>query len=210
MSFCTNCGTILIKNSKFCPACGANVLAAKIGDNPLEKHSKDNGLGEKIVPKPERGRANNLFKEKAQDFIKEKAQGFIKEKAKGFVSKNISKSENSEIASELNVSNNKTNKAINKWTWLYIIMNVILVLLGSQSEEVIGVLIFSVVVLGIVFFRIKTAKPYNWFVKIILVIQLILLVALIVESVQYISIFTLVFMGLLLTNLAVLFKGNNS
>lgn len=218
MFFCTNCGTTLIQNAKFCPACGTNVLATKMSKNPVEKHSNENDTGRKIVPKPERGRANNLFKDKAQDFIKEKAQNYVKEKAQGFVSKNSSQSENSTKQSTINNNSqtqntenkNVSNKnGINKWTWIYIIINALLMILGSQSDKVMGVLIFSVLILAIVFFRRKKEKPYNWLVKIILVVQLILLFALIAESIEYISIFTLVFMGLLLANLALLFKGNN-
>ena len=114
--------------------------------------------------------------------------------------------------SETQTPENQTiskGKTINKWTWIYIIMNALLLILGSKSEEVVGVLIFSVIILAIVFFRRKKEKPYNWLVKIILVVQLIFLVALIAESIEYISFFTLVFMGLLLANLALLFKGNN-
>lgn len=207
MSFCTNCGTPFIKNAKFCPACGANLIVSKMGDYITDTLSDDKNMGRKIVPKPEKGRANNLFKKQTQDFIKEKAQSFIKEQTQEFVKKNISQSEKPTKPSELN---NKTSKKLNKWTWIYVIINALLMYVGSQSEEVLGVLFFSFFILLAVFIRRKKEKPYNWLVKIIMIIQLVLLVALIVENIEYISILTLLFIGLLVTNSILLFKGNNT
>ena len=210
MSFCTNCGTPHIQNAKFCTACGANLIVRKMDNNSLNKLSDTKDSRRKIVPKPEKGKASNLFKKQTQDFVKDKAQDFIKDKAQDFVNKNISKPNNKPEPLNTSEPKYKTPKKINKWTWIYIIINILLVVLGSQSDEVIGVLIFSVLILVIVFFRRKTAKPYNWLVKIIQVVQCVLLFALIAESIEYISVYTLVFIGLLLANLILLFKGNNS
>jgi hypothetical protein len=210
MSFCTNCGTPHIQNAKFCPACGANIIVRKMDNNSINKFSDTKNSRRKIVPKPEKGKASKLFKKQTQDFVKEKAQDFIKDKAQDFVNKNISKPKDKPDPSNTKEPKNKTPKKINKWTWIYIIINALLVLLGSQSDEVIGVLIFSIIILGTVFFRRKKEKPYNWLVKIIQVLQIVLLFALIAESIEYISVYTLVFIGLLLTNILLLFKGNNS
>ena len=52
---------------------------------------------------------------------------------------------------ETQTTENKTasiKNTINKWTWVYIIINGFLVLLGNQSEEVTGVLIFSVLIIN--------------------------------------------------------------
>jgi uncharacterized membrane protein YvbJ len=116
------------------------------------------------------------------------------------------------ISKTKTIENNSVSntKSFNKWTWIYILINILLVILGSQSDDVMGVLIFSVLILVIVFFRRKSEKPYNWLVKIIQVIQCVLLFALIAESIEYISVYTLVFIGMLLANILLLFKGNNS
>ncbi|MBP9600262.1 MAG: zinc ribbon domain-containing protein [Lutibacter sp.] len=209
MKYCTHCGTELTGNTKFCTSCGTKTEMSngKI-EKPLMYKGESKSLKDKAMDFGKKSLQNDFGKQ-----VQDGATNYVKSRLEESFSSNTLK-ENPTInnISETQTPENQTiskGKTINKWTWIYIIMNALLLILGSKSEEVVGVLIFSVIILAIVFFRRKKEKPYNWLVKIILVVQLIFLVALIAESIEYISFFTLVFMGLLLANLALLFKGNN-
>lgn len=210
MKYCTNCGNELKGTAKFCSSCGTKI---KISNKKVEKP---------LMYK----RESKSLKEKAKDFGKQTAQKNIEKSIQNQATKNVKSKIEESISTNIQKEKHTKNtvsqtqntdnilltekKGINKWTWIYIIINALLVILGSQSDEVMGVLIFSIVIIAIVFFRRKKEKPYNWFVKIIQVIQMVLLFALIAESIEYISVFTLVFIGLLVINIILLFKGNNS
>ena len=231
MSFCTNCGKPITGNSKFCPACSANVIVPKRGNNSEDKLSEHNDVVRNKVPTPVRGRANNLFNEKTQDFITGKAQSIVENKTKEtieyYAKKKVDATENrppiSEAIKPAKTSNNasKTSvssaKKVNKWIWIYAFLSVLLLFMGYQSERIIWLLILSVVILLLVFLRRKKEKPYNWMIKIILVLQLIFLAAFIIGEIefmsivsQYFSFFMLLYIGLLVSNMMLLFKGNKS
>lgn len=200
MSYCSNCGHSLTGQNKFCPSCGTKVLGVA-----TKQHLT--GYQEKMY----KNVAISLKKE-GQNFVTSKA----KEALSSFAKDKFKTSESTQAISEVfkpertATNEEKSMKKLNKWTWIYVILNGLLIYLGYQSGEVIGVLLFSVLILFIVFLRRKKENPYNWVVKIILVIQVIFLVALVVERLTYISAITLLLIGLLLTDLILLFKGNNS
>jgi hypothetical protein len=210
MKYCSHCGNELIGNIKFCPACGSNteVLKSKV-EKPLMYKRESKSLKENVIDFGKKTLQNDVGKR-----IQDKTTNYVKSKVEETLSSNASKEKQTiKNISETQTIENKTssiNKSVSKWTWIYIIINVLLVYFGNQSEEVMGVLIFSILILGIVFFRRKKEKPYNWLVKIIMIIQLVLLVALVAESIEYMSFLTLLFVGLLLSNILLLFKGNNS
>ncbi|MFA5297844.1 MAG: zinc ribbon domain-containing protein [Lutibacter sp.] len=204
MSYCSNCGHSLTEQNKFCPSCGTKVLGVAI-----KQHLT--GYQEKMY----KNVAVSLKKE-GQNFVTSKAKETLSSYAKNKFRTTESTQAISEIFKPERTDTNEekatmsSTKKLNKWTWIYVILNGLLIYLGYQSGEVIGVLLFSVLILSIIFLRRKKENPYNWLVKIILVIQLIFLVALIVERLTYISTITLLLIGLLLTDLILLFKGNNS
>lgn len=68
-----------------------------------------------------------------------------------------------------------TPAGVNIWTWLFLIVSVIIAVRGYLYYEVIGILFCSFIVLLSVFIRRKKEKPYNWFSKLIIVVQLLLL-----------------------------------
>jgi len=210
MKYCSNCGHELIGNIKFCPSCGSkNETSKKQVEKPLMYKREGKSLKDKAIDFGKKSMQNDVGKR-----IQEETTNFVKSKVEeSFTTKTPKEKVVKSNITETQTTENKTvsiKNTINKWTWVYIIINGFLVLLGNQSEEVTGVLIFSVLIIGIVLFRRKKEKPYNWLVKIIMVIQLVLLVALAAESIEYMSILTLLFIGLIVANIILLFKGNNS
>ncbi|MBI9040598.1 zinc-ribbon domain-containing protein [Lutibacter sp.] len=204
MSYCSNCGINNPLEAKFCPSCGT-----KIGIEASKKH---------LSSYKEKMYKNTIIG------LKNEGKKIVENKAKEVFNSALSKSKNiseesqsiSEVFKATKTFNNEveepnsSTKKINKWTWIYIIITVLLLYFGNQSEEVIGVLIFSILILGIVFFRRKKEKPYNWLVKIIIGVQLIFLVALVADRLENFSAITILFIGLLITNIMLLLKGNNS
>ena len=205
MSFCSNCGQKLPTQIKFCPNCGTKI------SNII---SKEHQIGYK-----EKMYKNTVIslKKEGENFIKNKANEAFTTFAKNKFTATESKRPISEVFKPKRVNTvaskeslpEKTKK-FNKWTWIYIIINGLLLYLGNQSEEVLGVLFFSFFILLMVFLRREKEKPYNWWVKIILVVQLIFLIALVADKFEYVSAITLLFIGLLVSNFILLFKGNKS
>ena len=114
---------------------------------------------------------------------------------------------NKKAESYLEETSSKTG-GITIWTWIYLIINALLVYLGYRIETVLGTLLFSVVVLLLVFLRRDKPKPYNWLVKIILLLQLVYLILVLPEGILYLGINTLLLIALFITNFILLFKGN--
>jgi len=66
---------------------------------------------------------------------------------------------------------------IKKWLLVYVAVNILFVLFNSGSEEITGILIFSVLIFLIYFLRKKRTKPFNIVLKILLALQMILAVS---------------------------------
>lgn len=206
MSFCSNCGQKIAAQIKFCPSCGTKVLGAA-----TKQHLT--GYKEKMYKK-----TVISLKNEGQKFIENKAKEAFSSFAKNKFKTAESTQPIAEVfkpyktfdnEDEVNTSVSSASK-INKWTWIYVVINTLLIYIGNQSDEVLGVLFFSFIILLIVFIRRKKEKPYNWLVKIFLIIQLVFLIALVVERLEYITFITLCLIGLLVTNFILLFKGNNT
>jgi len=96
------------------------------------------------------------------------------------------------------------------WTWLYLIVNLILAFRGYLSSEVMAIILCSAVVLLSVFFRRKKPKPYNWATKLLIVVQMVLVASILYHHVmgQYFTLSSLLFAALLYIDFSLLFKGN--
>jgi uncharacterized Zn finger protein (UPF0148 family) len=208
MSFCSNCGQKLATQIKFCPSCGTKISGVT-SDLTSPQHLKE--YQEKMYK-------NTVIslKDEGRKIIENKAKETFSSFAKHKFKTSESTQPIAEVFKPAKTFNNEVNKPvssaskINKWTWIYIVINALLVYFGNQLEEIVGVLFFSFFILLIVFIRRKKEKPYNWLVKIILVVQLIFLIALVADRLENITVITILLMGLLITNLMLLFNGNKS
>ncbi|MCG6187307.1 zinc ribbon domain-containing protein [Maribellus maritimus] len=201
MAFCTNCGQQLITRAKFCPACGTKILAT-------QSQAYTSGYKEKMVKGVEQQLKSSMRSKATSSFQKNASQWV--EKGKTVAEKtrnNVKPKSKSNPAVENDVSGGVTI-----WTWLYLIVNIILVIQGYHINEVLGILLFSVIVLVIAFTRKKKAKPYSWLVKIIVVIQLVFLAALIYQRVmaQNFTFTALLFAALFFVDFKLLFNGNKN
>ena len=110
---------------------------------------------------------------------------------------------------------NKKNEAKNLLIY-YFSLNIPLYILNSGYDEIIGVQIFSLIILITFFLRLKKEKLVNWFMKIIFVLQLILIFSIFMTQSEYLFanffsvLITLSLFGIFIINLILLFKGNKT
>ncbi|MDD4777236.1 MAG: hypothetical protein PHV53_02995 [Fermentimonas sp.] len=99
---------------------------------------------------------------------------------------------------------------VNIRTWLYLVVSLIIGFRGYLSNEVIGILFCSFIVLLSVFIRRKKEKPYNWFSKLIILVQMIVVASILYRHVmsQYFTLTSLLYAALLYIDFSLLFKGN--
>jgi len=204
MSYCHQCGQTLMPSAKFCPACGAKILVAAKTEIRNEY-------------------AQKMYKNVVQSLEKQ-GKSYVEKQVKNQIDKIIPKPGNfSESTQQINevfrpsaTSNQNESKPIASqsgvdiWTWVYVGINAILLYLGYKSDEVIGVMLFSIIILLFVFLRISKPKPYNWLVKILLILQALLLLAFAVEKIEYPNSNMLLMLLMFVINLRLIFKGNKS
>ncbi len=103
-----------------------------------------------------------------------------------------------------------------KWLFVYVVVNILFVIFYSGSEEIKGILIFSVLIFFIYSIRKKKAKPFNIFLKILLGLQIILAVSTIMIQLEYImwSIYSLIVLSclglLVFVDIKLIFNGNKT
>lgn len=200
MAYCTKCGKPLLPAAKFCPACGTQIIA---GQNT----SYASGYKEKMYKGVEqqlksslRSKASSSFQKNASEWIeqgKTEAKKVQEVTSKRKVTESVKK---------------ETPGGVTIWTWLYLIVNIILAVQGYRINEVLGILFFSFIILALVYSRRKKAKPYNWLVKLLLVVQVVFLAALIYLRVmdQNFTLTALLFGALLFIDFKLLFNGNKN
>jgi L-cystine uptake protein TcyP (sodium:dicarboxylate symporter family) len=97
---------------------------------------------------------------------------------------------------------------VNIWTWIYAAVNAFLIFLGYRNDDVIGVVLFTIAILLLVYMRRNKPKPYNWLVKIILILQALVLLAFVVVRIEYFNIIALLMIVVFFVNIRLIFKGN--
>lgn len=209
MSYCPNCGIKLIAGSNFCGGCGT-----KLGSIQL---SQESGFRKEYAQK--------MFKNTVQSIAgdpKSMAKNAMTEalgKSTAGLSQSATPSFGSSAAST-SKKNKKTSSTqsrkggVDLYTVNYFILNTLIYGFMHEEEGVIIPLYVSPIILLIVFIRMNSSKPYNWLVKIFLVIQLLLLLFVIlgywfVLDFELLNIiYTIPLVLLFLLALRLLFRGN--
>lgn len=100
---------------------------------------------------------------------------------------------------------------------IYLLINFVLKAISPYNENIMGIFIYTWIVLAIIFFRRNKENPFNWFVNIFILLQAILVFATGMMTVQFInsggdSTEAVVQLGLLalllITIIILLIKGN--
>lgn len=222
MAYCTNCGQPLLGQVKFCAGCGTKVVAELI-------QTYATGYKEKMYKGVE---------QQLKSSLRSYAESTLRKNISRMAEKGISAvldpppipgptpvsqipvSQPSPVEKKSTTVSQPTateppieyevNGGITIWTWLYVIVNVIIAVRGYLSNEVIGILVCSIIVLLLVFTRRKKVKPYNWLSKLLIVVQMVVVASILYRHVmgQFFTFTSLLFAALLYIDFSLLFKGN--
>ncbi len=100
---------------------------------------------------------------------------------------------------------------------IYLALNFVLKTFSPHSEEIMGIFIYTLIVLAIIFIRRNKDKPFNWLLNIFISLQAILIFATGMMSLEYVdaggdSMGVIIQLGLLvlllITIIVLLYKGN--
>ncbi len=171
MSYCVNCGSKIDSTTKFCPSCGEKVVSETQKKRKPPKMEMDKGVVKSL---------------------KEETSNFIKSKVKKTVTPKISK-EKLTVADTVTQENYTRSKPINtknpiqKWMIFYFVINFILLYLYSGQKEVIGISLFSSIIIISYLIRRKKEKPFNLVLKIVLILQILLVVSTLFQNIEFMA-----------------------
>jgi len=169
MKYCTNCGSVLNDETKFCAGCGEKAsLPSEKGKKPSKKKSDTNNM--------EKGVVKSLKKE-TSNYVKSKIKNTISSNPD--ISKSIKKSSTLQDVFQSNPTNkiDSNSNPAKKLMIYYFLLNIPLYFINTSDDEILGILFFSVILLITYFIRIKKEKPFNIILKIIMGLQLLLMFA---------------------------------
>jgi cation transport ATPase len=205
MKYCFSCGQQLQQDLKFCPACGAAINKTSAGNEGIKMHKRQS--------KSLKSQISNNVKEKAQNYLKDQAKSAFENSNNSFKDKEDLSSEftkkNSTLKTQSSIQEAKTNK-LGFWTLIYLGASILLAL-AKPSDEKIGLLFFTVIILLFALIRYKKSKPYNLALKIIIVVQMVFTVALLAAFLEsgYGNLPMINLALMLFAQIMLLFKGNN-
>lgn len=203
MAYCTNCGTEITSNSKFCPNCGAKTT---VDSNKSKRRPPPKRKMQKGVVKSIQDETTNYVKSKVKETLKPKVP---KEK--------LTTDNTAEAQNTISESKAAPSKKVKKWMLFYILFNIPLYFINTGDDEITGVLIFSAAVLvGYAIYALQKVKekPYTIFLKIVLVLQSLLAVSGIMSYLEYIdsggsSLIAVISLALLvILNIRIIFRRN--
>ena len=199
MAYCTNCGTEIKNESKFCPSCGTKTA--------LDANKS------KRRPPPKRKMQKGVVKS-----LQDETTNYVKSKVKETIIQEVPKTKQKlkdDTGSQTLDKNTKTTKKGNKkWVILYFVFSFSLLYLFNEEDEIIGLAFFSIIVLITYFVRKKKEKPFNIFLKIILSLQVLLSISILMMNLEYMSsngysvLAVLLNTLLIFTIIMLFFKGN--
>jgi uncharacterized Zn finger protein (UPF0148 family) len=188
-AFCPQCGSPIKSEARFCPACGGALASFSQEKKPnLTKGQSKSYSGS--VPTPPKSQILQKVKE-------------VLPKMEQAVPKSFSPSS---VATEAQVQATLDKAG----SWGFLLVNLLLMFLGYQSDTVLGILFFSLIAGLFLFLRRKKPKPVNWVIKVILILQVIGLLALILDSMEYLGLISALMILLLVVDLRLIFKGNQT
>lgn len=103
------------------------------------------------------------------------------------IAREIPKKDHSIDKNNLGITQIAENQSSKNWLLIYIVVNILFVLFNAGSEEITGILIFSVIIVLIYFIRRKKDKPFNIVLKILLILQSILAFSTIMAGLEYVT-----------------------
>ena len=206
MKFCPNCGKELPEGVKFCPYCGYKIV------------QDSNGIQESTARKMSKGVTKTLdFSDTVEN------SGSDVQPAKPTTRARHKKKQEPVIEDMQESLEAKVVESTGKYTLpnnaivMYFIFNIILMISNTYNDEIVGIVIYTWIVLVIMYIRRNKEKPFNWLLNIFLTLQGVLVFAAGMMTIAYIdaggdSVGAVVRLGLLvslfISILVMLYQGN--
>mgnify|MGYP000845315514 FL=1 len=223
MAYCTNCGQPLMGQAKFCPGCGTKVVVEQMRTfatgykekmykgveqqlkSSLRSYAKST-VQKNVSRMTEKG--ISAVQEAISNSLSEKEASAVDDKSTSKKIKTESGDKKSTHVAEPPFEEVKGGVTI--WTWLYLIVSVIIGFRGYYANEILRILLVSLIVLLMVLIRRKKAKPYNWLTKLIILVQMVLGGYILYQHVmyQFFTFTSLLLAALLYIDFTLLFNGN--
>ncbi len=211
MQYCTQCGTVISSQAKFCPSCG---LEMSFKSHAVEKTEDLPGKMEKGVTKSLQDSAEPISKRQIQEPVDE-----VMPKQDTFERKTADTHQHAEPPEiprhqipepKRKGGETQAKPGLTFWIWIYLVLNMALGFLAFRMEEVIWVLGLSLCIFLGVLIRKDKIIPFNWLIKIFIIGQMILLPELLYPRIQFMMIdaVTLLLLIILFLDIMMLFKGN--
>ena len=204
MKFCPNCGKELPENVKFCPYCGYKIA----------QDSDD--IQESLVTKMSKGVTKSLDFSDTADNSEASMQSEILTPKRRY--KKHKQRESNTLDDRVEEMDSVGQYSLpTSAIVVYFILNFILIIGNPGSDEIMGIFIYTWIVLAIIFFRKNKEKPFNWLLNIFLTLQGVLVFATAMMITNYLdagadsigAIILLVVLALMfLTILVMLYQGN--
>lgn len=160
MEYCTNSGQKLKASTKFCTACGEQVLLTTTEKrNKVEQYSEAISIPNVDLP--------------ASSSIKNILLGF------------------------------------------YVLLNIPLYAMSGGDDQMLGFLIYSIVITIVIAVRIKKENTFNWVLKILIGLQLLFVLSILMSQIEFLfvdllsSIATILFFLIAIVLITMLIKGNS-
>lgn len=218
MQYCPQCGTAISTQALFCPSCGLEMS--------LKNSSED--FQNKPLEKMQKGVTKSL-QDQAQEFVENQMQQNVNELSKSvnqttekWVSEDVNSTHEFDKDPEINQPNKIENSHfqntkngknyVSYWIWIYLVFNVILAYFGHRIPEVQFTLLLAIFTIIMVWIQKNNPKPYNWLVKILLLLQMAVFVLLEMRWYEFIfqSPTSILIAILFFINFIQLFKGNKN
>jgi len=211
MSYCNNCGTKISSNSKFCPNCGNKI---SIQTEKSKRRSPPKRKMQKGVVKSLQDETPQVMESELKEHFFSDIQNNVEEKLSKFTDHNFDGEDDfyEDEIEEKSLKNTKSYKTT--LIWIYAILNMSLLSFSNVNEMILGYMFYTVIIIIVIFIRIKKEKTFNWLLKILLVLQILTAMSVIVMSnMEYMfeqPVFvSSILIGLLITKLLMLIKGNS-
>ena len=188
MKYCSQCGTAISTQAKFCPSCGLEITSKTLfNEEPVEP-----------APKMQKGVTKSL---------EDSAQEFVQKQTNEIVSKTMPAT--TQTVAQQNSSTPKSY--VTFWLWVYLALSIgVVAYRGYEFNNISLAAAMSVLTVAIVLFRRKKPNPINLLVKIILLVQIAAIIYFGYHWAQYLLsyLFGQILAALLIVCLILVFKGN--
>ena len=175
MKFCPNCGKELPEGVNFCPYCGYKLTKESDEVAKKEKSKKMSKGVTKSLKYSDTAKTSET-----EVHAEKRITGTASRKEKRSATKTMQEDLESAAIGSIGKYSLPNNTIA-----LYFILSFILLMGNVYSDEIMGIFIYTLIVLVIILIRRKKEKPFNWLLNIFIILQEVLVFAVGMMTVEY-------------------------